>query len=191
MWYVGLDTHLRTSTCVILNDRGQTVKTQTLKGPWSKMVRFLQSLDQPLAVCYEASCGYGPLHDALQQFCQRVVVAQADRAAPDLGEGLRHGGEDDLGIVGAGVAEDQEVGGFQDAIVMVDGLVLHAEFEALGPLPGQLVQLRLVGHSGKGPLLDLGCEPFVCRKGLEEAAEGVAVNPVLLTQIETIIAEGA
>jgi len=30
-------------------------------------------------VCYEASCGYGPLHDALQRFCQRVVVAHPGR----------------------------------------------------------------------------------------------------------------
>ena len=79
MWYVGLDTHLRTSTCCILDEQGQMVKIHTCVGSWLKMVQYLQSLDHRLAVCYEASCGYGPLHEQLCGFCKRVVVAHPGR----------------------------------------------------------------------------------------------------------------
>jgi transposase len=79
MWYVGLDVHLRTSTCCILDDQGKVVKVHTCRGPWVKMITFLEALRQPLAVCYEASCGYGPIHDRLRRFCRRVVVAHPGR----------------------------------------------------------------------------------------------------------------
>jgi transposase len=79
MWYVGLDTHLNTSTCCILDHRGKKIKVHTIRGPWSAMVAFLRSRHKPLAVCYEASCGYGPLYDALASFCHRVVMAHPGR----------------------------------------------------------------------------------------------------------------
>lgn len=77
MLTVGLDTHLKTSTCHILDENGKAVKgaSRTIKGPATKMLEHLRSLDQPMRVCYEASCGYGVLHDQLTTFAQRVVVA--------------------------------------------------------------------------------------------------------------------
>lgn len=77
MLTVGLDVHLKTSTCHILDEHGKAVKGigRTIKGPASKMVEHLRSLDQPMRVCYEASCGYGPLHDQLATFTNQVVVA--------------------------------------------------------------------------------------------------------------------
>lgn len=75
MLYVGLDVHYRTTTCCILGDDGRPVKTQTLKGPWHKTLDYLKSLKDDLAVCFEASVGYGPLYEALVGFCKRVEVA--------------------------------------------------------------------------------------------------------------------
>lgn len=75
MLYVGLDVHYRTTTCCILGEDGRPVKTQTLKGPWHKTVAYLRSLKDDLAVCFEASVGYGPLYEALVGFCKRVQVA--------------------------------------------------------------------------------------------------------------------
>lgn len=75
MLYVGLDVHYRTTTCCILAEDGRPVKTKTFKGPWKKAVAHLQSLKDDLAVCFEASVGYGPLYEALLGFCKRVEVA--------------------------------------------------------------------------------------------------------------------
>jgi len=75
MLYVGLDVHYRTTTCCILGEDGRAVKTRTLKGPWHKTLDYLRSLKDELAVCFEASVGYGPLYEALLGFCQRVQVA--------------------------------------------------------------------------------------------------------------------
>jgi transposase len=83
MVFVGLDTHHETSTCCVLDDRGQRLEGRTIKGSWTETARYLQSLQQrdgrPMAICYEASCGYGALHDHLRTFCQQVVVAHPGR----------------------------------------------------------------------------------------------------------------
>lgn len=68
MLYVGLDVHYRTTTCCILGQDGRPVKTKTLKGPWKKTVAYLRSLKDDLAVCFEASVGYGPLYEAPRKF---------------------------------------------------------------------------------------------------------------------------
>lgn len=75
IYYVGLDVHQRTSTACILTHTGQHVKTFTVQGHWSAMLDQLARLKKPLAVCFEASLGYGPIHRRLSGFCQRVVVA--------------------------------------------------------------------------------------------------------------------
>ena len=79
MKYVGLDVHLRTSTCCILDERGRQIKTKTIPGPWRKMADYLAMQEGPITVCFEASCGYGMIHDHLVTFCQRVVVAHPGR----------------------------------------------------------------------------------------------------------------
>lgn len=75
MLYVGLDVHYRTTTCCILGQDGRAVKIKTLKGPWHNTVAYLRSLKDELAVCFEASVGYGPLYEALLGFCKTVRVA--------------------------------------------------------------------------------------------------------------------
>jgi transposase len=62
-----------------LDHHGKIVKQKTIKGHWSNMLNFLESLAQPMEVCFEASCGYGVVHDRLQRLAQRVVVAHPGR----------------------------------------------------------------------------------------------------------------
>jgi transposase len=75
MQYVGLDAHWRQSTYCVLDDCGQRIRTQTVKGAWSDVVEELARIHRPFAVCFEASTGYGVLHEQLRRFARRVVVA--------------------------------------------------------------------------------------------------------------------
>jgi transposase len=75
MYYVGLDLHTRTSTVCILDGHGKHVKTFTIRGRWPKVLERLATLPRPFAICYEASCGYGWMHDRLAKLAPRVVVA--------------------------------------------------------------------------------------------------------------------
>jgi transposase len=75
MYYVGLDVHQKRSVLCILDESGRRVKEIIVRGPWSKLFEALADLDQPFAICYEASCGYGYLYDHLRRIARRVVVA--------------------------------------------------------------------------------------------------------------------
>jgi len=39
------------------------------------VVKYAEELNRPMAVCFEASCGYGHLYEQLSRLAQRVVVA--------------------------------------------------------------------------------------------------------------------
>jgi transposase len=75
MLYVGLDVHSRQSSLCILNSAGGTVNQIQLKGPRAAVVDRLRQLNQPFSVCYEASCGYGHLYEALRPLAHHVAVA--------------------------------------------------------------------------------------------------------------------
>jgi transposase len=75
MWHVGIDVHLRRSTVCVLDEQGRVVQRTTIRGPWPELVAWLEELESPFQVCFEASCGYGPLHDGLSRRAERVVVA--------------------------------------------------------------------------------------------------------------------
>lgn len=75
MWFVGLDVHQRWSTVCILDENGRQIKQTRVLGHWRELIPVLKELGQPLAVCYEASCGYGVLYDTLRRVARRVVVA--------------------------------------------------------------------------------------------------------------------
>lgn len=79
MLYIGLDTHLNSSTLCVLNAAGQRQELRTIRGPWSGTAAYLRTIKEPISICYEASCGYGPLHDELKKFCDRVLVAHPGR----------------------------------------------------------------------------------------------------------------
>jgi transposase len=75
MGYVGLDVHQRTSTICILDENGRRVKTVTVKGPWPTLLAEVRKIQRPFSICFEATCGYGYLHDELRRVARRVVVA--------------------------------------------------------------------------------------------------------------------
>lgn len=79
MLYVGLDFHLRKSTFCVLDDNGKRLFVRDLQGSWIKIVEALRKVKEErkeaMWICYEASCGYGHLHDRLREFADRVVVA--------------------------------------------------------------------------------------------------------------------
>lgn len=42
---------------------------------WRQVIKTLEKVPERFVICYEASCGYGYLHDQLKWIAQRVVVA--------------------------------------------------------------------------------------------------------------------
>ena len=75
MLYVGLDVHSRQSSLCILNAGGGTVNQVQVKGPRAAVVDRLRQLEEPFSICYEASCGYGHLYEALRPLAHHVAVA--------------------------------------------------------------------------------------------------------------------
>lgn len=75
MLHVGLDTHYRTSTMCILDHHGKKVKHETVRGGRARLLERLDAIGQPFEICFEASCGYGPLYDELAQRAHRVLMA--------------------------------------------------------------------------------------------------------------------
>ena len=75
MLYAGLDYHLRTSSLCILNADGKVIKQQTIRGRAEAVAQELRWLEEPVEVVFEATGGYGPLHEKLSQVARRVVMA--------------------------------------------------------------------------------------------------------------------
>jgi transposase len=60
----------------ILDCNGKSVKRSEIKGAWSELARKVaEQCPAPFAVCFEASCGYGYLHEQLGRVSRRVLVA--------------------------------------------------------------------------------------------------------------------
>src|SRR5580765_2570243 len=76
MHYVGVDVHQRRSSVCILNGDGKRVKEFSVNGNWADLLEQMQRLPRPFAVCYEASCGYGYLHEKFSALANSVQVAQ-------------------------------------------------------------------------------------------------------------------
>jgi len=75
MLHVGLDAHYRTSTVCILDRHGRKIKHETIRGGREKLLARLDAIGSPFEICFEASCGYGPLYDELARRARRVVMA--------------------------------------------------------------------------------------------------------------------
>ena len=75
MLYAGLDYHLRTSDLCILNDDGKVIKQLHVCGRFAEVAEALAKLKEPLEVVFEATGGYGPLHEKLSAVARRVVMA--------------------------------------------------------------------------------------------------------------------
>jgi transposase len=74
-YFIGLDVHLRHISVCILNRDGKRVQELRHRGTREELLGRLAKLDGPLAICFEASCGYGHLYEQLGQVAERVVVA--------------------------------------------------------------------------------------------------------------------
>ena len=76
MHYVGLDVHAKRSSLCILDSSGKVVKRLEVRGAWPKVMQQVASqVPRPFSVCFEASCGYGYLHERLSRLAERVAVA--------------------------------------------------------------------------------------------------------------------
>lgn len=75
MRYVGLDAHWKQSTLCVLDERGRKIQSRTVPGRWSEVLEEVGRIRRPFAICFEASTGYGYLHDRLRRLARRVVVA--------------------------------------------------------------------------------------------------------------------
>jgi len=75
MWYVGLDVHARRSSFCVLDGRGRKLFSRTVRGSYSKVVKEMESVKRPFSICFEATTGYGWLHERLSKLARRVVVA--------------------------------------------------------------------------------------------------------------------
>jgi len=75
VYYVGIDVHGRSFAMCILDHHGKTVKETIIRGSLKDLLEAVVTIKRPFTVCYEASCGYGYLHDQLARRAQRVVVA--------------------------------------------------------------------------------------------------------------------
>lgn len=81
MFTIGLDVHQsRTSLCV-LDDKGNLVKQQEVKGDYAAVAQELGKIKKPFQVCYEVSTGYGALYDRVAPLAQRVQVAHPGQLA--------------------------------------------------------------------------------------------------------------
>jgi transposase len=76
VYYVGLDVHKSRSSMTILDQNGAVFKRLEVKGPWPKLMETVaREVPRPFRICYEASCGYGYLHDQLRRLAEQVSVA--------------------------------------------------------------------------------------------------------------------
>lgn len=77
MWTVGLDAHSRSSVVCALNEDGKVVRERRIAGSLRDVVAECARFTEPFRVCFEASIGYGTLHDGLAALplCKSVSVA--------------------------------------------------------------------------------------------------------------------
>jgi transposase len=77
MLYVGLDVHSKLLVMCVLDEQGKVVQRACVRQV-DQLIGALRRLPR-FAVCFEASCDYGWLHDALRELTPQVVVAHPGR----------------------------------------------------------------------------------------------------------------
>jgi transposase len=75
MHYIGMDVHSKVTMICILDENGKVLKERVIHGSLRELVAAVRCLPRPFKICYEASCGYGWLHDQVRGLAQQVVVA--------------------------------------------------------------------------------------------------------------------
>ncbi len=79
MLSIGLDAHERTSSACILDAAGRIVKEQRVNGHPRRMLEWLDEVQEPFQICFEASTNYGWLCEELRRRADRVLVAHPGR----------------------------------------------------------------------------------------------------------------
>jgi len=83
MLYLGLDVHIKRTSICVLDENGKEILSREVMGRWPEVIAEVERIrDQALdriAVCFEASCPSGFLHDELRKVASRVVVANPSR----------------------------------------------------------------------------------------------------------------
>lgn len=79
MFTVGIDAHFRLYAVCVLDREGAVFSEFTVKGGVDDLAARLRALPGPVQACFEASTGYGLLHDTLAAFARRVIVAHPGR----------------------------------------------------------------------------------------------------------------
>jgi transposase len=81
MLSIGLDVHQSRSSICILDQKGNRLRQQEVRGGWDVLVKELSSIKEPFALCFEASTGYGALYDKLVPLAKSVAVAHPGQLA--------------------------------------------------------------------------------------------------------------
>ena len=78
MYSIGLDVHSQLTAICVFDENGKTVRETVVRGPLPHVISTMGQLRKdfgPLKVCYEASCGYGWMHEQLTAMGCKVQVA--------------------------------------------------------------------------------------------------------------------
>jgi transposase len=79
MHYIGMDVHSKVTMICILDEFGKVFRERVIGGSLRQLAVAMKALKKELGgaikVCYEASCGYGWLHDELAAMGMQVQVA--------------------------------------------------------------------------------------------------------------------
>jgi transposase len=75
MLSIGLDVHQNSTALCELDAKGRLRREEVIRGGPDAVAARLRSVKKPFRVCFEASCGYGTLHDLLSPLARQVQVA--------------------------------------------------------------------------------------------------------------------
>jgi len=75
MLSIGLDVHQNSTALCRLDAGGRPIGEETIRGGFHAVAERLRRIEEPFKVCFEASCGYGTLHDLLTPIAREVQVA--------------------------------------------------------------------------------------------------------------------
>lgn len=82
MLTVGIDAHHRFYAACVLDENGKMIKEKSIRGGVEEVAGWVGALGAPARVCYEASLGYGELHDALRATAVAGVGTEVKVAHP-------------------------------------------------------------------------------------------------------------
>lgn len=79
MLTIGLDVHQSKTSVCVMDGKGNVLREQEVQGGYDAVAEALGKMKKPMQVCYEASTGYGALHERLRPVASRIAVAHPGR----------------------------------------------------------------------------------------------------------------